>query len=196
MPKAWETNHVQNVASEIKRCLTIGELRQKEHGELDEEGARKHQTNMRLSNKIAAIAKWGFPHTPEANPPPPPPVTEVPGENMEVKKEFFEKLLTNRAKHWHKEDMYLMNILGVRQEYQRLGLGRQLLAPVLKLADKQGMKAYIEASAAGKTLYEKFGWRRIDDLDVDLSNCPGFEKEGVARTVLMIREPGAGGPGL
>lgn len=155
------------------------------------------QTNAKPSNKIAAIAKWGFPHTPDANPPPPPaPPADVPGEIAEIKKKFFEELLAKRAKYWHKDDMYLMNILGVRQEYQRLGLGKQLLASVLKLADKEGMKAYIEASAAGKTLYEKFGWRRIDDLDVNLSNTPGFEKCGVHRTVLMIREPGAGGPGL
>ena len=92
--------------------------------------------------------------------------------------------------------MYLMNMLGVRQEYQRLGLGRQLLASVLKLADKEGRKAYIEASASGKVLYEKFGWKRIDDMDVDLSKCPGYEKDFVHRTVLMIREPGSGGPGL
>lgn len=89
-----------------------------------------------------------------------------------------------------------MNILGVRTQYQRLGLGRQLLAPVLKMADAEGRKAYIEASAAGKPLYEKFGWRRIDDLDVDLSGAKGFENHAVHRTVLMIREPGTGGPGL
>ena len=71
-----------------------------------------------------------------------------------------------------------------------------MLAPVLKMADAEGRKAYIEASEAGKPLYEKFGWRRIDDLDVDLSGAKGFENYGVHRTVLMIREPGTGGPGL
>lgn len=99
-------------------------------------------------------------------------------------------------KYWDKENMYFMNILAVRKQYQRLGLGRQLLAPVLRMADAEGKKAYIEASAAGKPLYEKFGWRRIDDLDVDLSAAKGFENHGVHRTVLMVREPGAGGPGL
>ena len=92
--------------------------------------------------------------------------------------------------------MYFMNILAVRGHYQRLGLGRQLLAPVLKMADEEGKKAYIEASAAGKSLYEKFGWRRIHDLDVDLSGVQGLENHGVHRTVLMIREPGTGGLGL
>ena len=99
-------------------------------------------------------------------------------------------------KNWDKENMYFMNILAVRKQYQRLGLGRQLLAPVLKMADAEGKKTYIEASAAGKPLYEKFGWKRIDDLDVDLSAAKGFENYGIHRTVLMIREPGAGGPGL
>ena len=88
-------------------------------------------------------------------------------------------------------------MLAVRLEYQRLGLGGQLLAPVLRLADQEGRKAYIEASAAGKGLYEKFGWRKIDHFDLDLNEVPGVEGPGlVVHTALMMREPGSAGPGL
>lgn len=67
---------------------------------------------------------------------------------MEIKKAFFEALFSSREKNWKKEDMYLMNILAVRHSYQRLGLGRQLLASGLKLADEEGRRCYIEASTA------------------------------------------------
>lgn len=123
-------------------------------------------------------------------------MVNLPGENVAIKNNFFKELFDKRNKNWDKENMYLMNILAVRRQYQRLGLGRQLLAPVLKMADEEGKKVYIESSAAGKPLYEMFGWKRIDDLDVDLSGAKGFENHGVHRMVLMIREPGTGGPGL
>ncbi len=89
-----------------------------------------------------------------------------------------------------------MNIIGVRPEYQRLGLGAALLAPVLRQADQEGRKTYIEASAKGLGLYKKFGWKEVETLECDLTKCKGFEEKPVHKTVFMVREPGAGGPGL
>lgn len=80
-----------------------------------------------------------------------------------------------------------MNILGVHPDYQRLGLGAALLAPVLRRADAEGRKTYIEATAAGLGLYRKLGWKECGEpVRVDLKPH-GVDK--VVETVLMMREP-------
>lgn len=83
-----------------------------------------------------------------------------------------------------------MNILAVAPAYQRLGLGAALLVPVLKMADKEGKKTYIEASNAGEKLYRRFGWVETGDmLKIDFTEYGG---EGRFYCQLMMREPGAG----
>jgi GNAT superfamily N-acetyltransferase len=88
-----------------------------------------------------------------------------------------------------------MNILAVHPHYQRCGLGGRLLAPVLAQADKEGRKAYIEASEGGAGLYKKFGWRECaPPLLMDMAEFG--EEGGKVVTEYLMREPGAGGPGL
>lgn len=83
-----------------------------------------------------------------------------------------------------------MNILAVVPAYQRLGLGAALLVPVLKMADKEGKKTYIEASKAGEKLYRKLGWVETGDtISLDFTEFGG---EGRVDCLLMMREPGAG----
>lgn len=89
-----------------------------------------------------------------------------------------------------------MNVLAILPEYQRLGIGQAMLATVLKQADEVGRKVYIEATPEGASLYRKFGWVECDDrLRFDLVQFDAGE--GVLETTLfLMREPGAGGPGM
>jgi GNAT superfamily N-acetyltransferase len=83
-----------------------------------------------------------------------------------------------------------MGILAVVPAYQRLGLGKAMLAPVLKMADKEGKKTYIEASEAGEKLYRRLGWVETGDkLSLDFTK---YGAEGRVDVQLMMREPGAG----
>jgi GNAT superfamily N-acetyltransferase len=82
-----------------------------------------------------------------------------------------------------------MNVLAVRPEYQRKGLGSMLLEPVLKQADAEGRRTYIEASKMGLGLYLRLGWKEFDELLLDLRPCGGTTVE---KTSLMIREPQSG----
>jgi GNAT superfamily N-acetyltransferase len=83
-----------------------------------------------------------------------------------------------------------MNILAVVPAYQRLGLGKELLVPVLKMADKEGKKTYIEASAAGEKLYRRLGWVETGDtISLDFTK---YGAKGGVDVNLMMREPGAG----
>ncbi|KFY07655.1 hypothetical protein V492_06940 [Pseudogymnoascus sp. VKM F-4246] len=159
---------------------------------------RKHFKVVDESNgKIAAIARWWFPHTltpeevakaEEAKKAPEP--EPIPGTNVGATKEFVKQLIDYREKWVKTDDMYVMNILAVVPEYQRLGLGLALLKPVLKMADKEGKKTYIEASAAGEKLYRRLGWEETGDtLSLDFTK---YGAEGGVDALLMMREPGAG----
>lgn len=74
-------------------------------------------------------------------------------------------------------------------DYQRKGLASRLLRNVLDIADAEGKKAYIEASADGYPVYSKLGFKDVDFADIDLEKYGG---EGTMRSVAMVREPVVG----
>ena len=94
-----------------------------------------------------------------------------------------------------KEKGYLyMAILGVDPNFQRMGVGNRLLEWGLEKADREGLECFIEASPAGKGLYEKLGWREVGFTDVELRRWGWPVEEGeeeFSRTVSMFR--GVGG---
>lgn len=52
--------------------------------------------------------------------------------------------------------------------YQRKGVGALLLKTWLADVDKEGPVVYVNATREGKGLYEKFGWRFVEELVNDL----------------------------
>ncbi|RFU25007.1 hypothetical protein B7463_g11334, partial [Scytalidium lignicola] len=153
-------------------------------------GAKYFKAVHKETDKFVAFSKWEYPHTPN-------PVTEdpetaihnepqVPGSNEEIVLEFLTKCIRGRKKWIVPETHYFMSILAVRPEYQRKGLGSQLLSPVLELADKDKAKSFIQASPKGLGLYLKHGWTEVDDIMLDLSHYGGPKH---VKTSLMIREP-------
>lgn len=54
------------------------------------------------------------------------------------------------------------------------------------MADAEGRKCYIEATAAGYPVYCKLGFEEVDAVEVDLRQWGG-EGKGINR--VMIREP-------
>ncbi|OBT71100.1 hypothetical protein VF21_09518 [Pseudogymnoascus sp. 05NY08] len=148
------------------------------------------------TGEIVAVAKWVFPHTPT---PPPAALAKVgfpEGVNMALLGAFFGRSLEKRERWMEWEDMYQMNVLAVLPTYQRLGIGQAMLASVLKLADEEGRRVYVEATPEGASLYRKFGWVECDErLRFDLGEFKAGE--GMLETTLfLMREPGAGGPGM
>jgi GNAT superfamily N-acetyltransferase len=89
-----------------------------------------------------------------------------------------------------------MNVLAVLPAYQRLGIGQAMLANVLPLADEEGRRVFVEGTPEGASLYHKFGWVECDEpLRFDLAEFGAGE--GVLEpTLFLMREPGAGGPGM
>ena len=71
-------------------------------------------------------------------------------------------------------------------QYQRKGLGSLLLAEGLALVDRDGARTYIEASPNGLQLYQRYGWKLIDEILMDMTPYGGND---VASEKLMMRAP-------
>jgi GNAT superfamily N-acetyltransferase len=84
------------------------------------------------------------------------------------------------AEHW-----YTM-VVGVAPEGQARGLGRALLAPVMRQADAAGLPCYLETSqAANVPFYERLGFRVLRDV---------VEPESRLRLWTFRRDPATAGP--
>ncbi|KAL8939341.1 MAG: hypothetical protein Q9216_003405 [Gyalolechia sp. 2 TL-2023] len=146
------------------------------------------------TGKLAAFAKWVYPYTltPEQQ-------AEKEkidlsrsypeGTNVELYENFFEQLDTKRKHYTDDDATYFLHILIVSPEYQRRGLGTMLMREALAAADRDGAKAYVEASPKGLALYQRLGWRVVDTIKMDMTRYGG---KGMAIEELMIRQPGAG----
>lgn len=58
-------------------------------------------------------------------------------------------------------NFWYLNGLAVHSDHQRRGIGAELLKWGLKAADRDGLPIYLEASAAGKHLYELVGFHEV-----------------------------------
>ncbi len=139
------------------------------------------------SGKIVGMAKWNF----FLEEPPrdqfPWPLDFAPGANLELSKLFFGELDQKRNREMKGRKHFLMGILVVDPDYQRMGVGKKLLDWGLSQADRDGIPVWIDATPKGKGLYEQVGWKQVDFVDIDLSKWGGEDE--VERTVNMLREP-------
>ncbi len=76
---------------------------------------------------------------------------------------------------------YYLGVLGVDPDYQGLGIGTQLMAPVLQRCDRGGIPAYLESSRHQNVpLYEANGFHVVNEVDLP---------KGGPRVWLMWRDP-------
>ena len=81
-----------------------------------------------------------------------------------------------------------MHILTIRPNFHRLGLGTLLIKEGLNAADAAGSKVYIIASPMGLPLYLRHGWKRVDEVAVDMRKYGG---SSVVVEEMLLREIGA-----
>lgn len=62
-----------------------------------------------------------------------------------------------------------LHILVTDPKHQRRGAGLQLMTPLMQEAVRLGVPAYLESSVPGHRLYQKAGFRDIDEHRVDFS---------------------------
>ncbi len=77
--------------------------------------------------------------------------------------------------------------LAVSPTHQRRGLGSMLLCEGLARADAAGARTYLESSAKGVGLYLSYGFRLVEDIEIDMRRYGG---SGVAVEKCMMREAG------
>lgn len=97
-----------------------------------------------------------------------------------------------QAKLWDDpEGYYFCNIVTVLPEAQGKGVGRALMEVVLRKADKEGNKCYLESSrdVPNVAIYEKFGFKLVKDMVCD------DDGDGI-KLFCMMREPQEGSAAL
>lgn len=107
---------------------------------------------------VVALAKWNAVPAGAELPPPP---TKWPGDS-DLGTPFFRdmwekhKEITGGRPHWYLE------LLSIKKEYQRKGIGRMLVEWGLERADAEGVECALAATPEGKGLYEKYGFKEVD----------------------------------
>ena len=77
----------------------------------------------------------------------------------------------------------VLSVLAVNPEYQGREIGSALLQAGLCDAREQGLTEFwLESSAEGYRLYQKFGFKDVDSIEIDLAKYGGV---GVSRHVCM-----------
>lgn len=76
-----------------------------------------------------------------------------------------------------------LSAIGTSTKYQKQGAAAMLLQWGIERIDDHGLPAYLEATPAGLSLYQRFGFREVDRLR--LETLPW--KEGDFFNICMIR---------
>ncbi|KAI1099185.1 hypothetical protein F4804DRAFT_92442 [Jackrogersella minutella] len=109
------------------------------------------------------------------------------GVRPELCQVFFSALREMAEKH-NTKTMLGLSLLCTSPKYHRRGAAWALTEPMWTLADAHGVKAYLEATPGGKPVYEKWGFREVDELTFDLEKLTDKFKE-TYKLSIMVREP-------
>ncbi|CAG8956650.1 hypothetical protein HYFRA_00011961 [Hymenoscyphus fraxineus] len=94
-------------------------------------------------------------------------------ENDKEGRECSEEILTQcfypRAS-WMNTPMIAMDDTSVRQDHQRKGIGSLMLEWGMKKAEELSVECYVEATDAGRHLYQKYGFAILMKVLVDAEN--------------------------
>ncbi|KIW95123.1 uncharacterized protein Z519_03707 [Cladophialophora bantiana CBS 173.52] len=147
-----------------------------------------------MSGEIASFAVWHF-YPPKSQ-------EEVEQEMLmrefplpdDANKDLGNRLIRNSIRKRHevaasiigpdKPYVYLAAI-GTSPKYQRQGAASLLLDWGLERADDRGLAAYVESAPAALRLYEKYGFKEVSKLALEMSPW----KEGEYMNVCMVRQP-------
>ncbi|OTA70713.1 hypothetical protein K449DRAFT_380792 [Hypoxylon sp. EC38] len=102
--------------------------------------------------------------------------------------QLFFNALSDMSKKQNAKAMLGLSLLCTSPKYFGKGAAKALLSPMLAIADNHGLKTYVEATPNGKPLYEKLGFREVDELTFDLKKLTD-KFEDIYKISIMIREP-------
>ena len=81
--------------------------------------------------------------------------------------------------------LQVLKLIAVLPEYQGQGCGRMLIMSGLEIVDAAGARAELEATPYGKPVYERYGFRKLDEIVFELEK---YGSEGRQVTTCMMRD--------
>lgn len=111
---------------------------------------------------------------------------QPPGINVAARKDFFEKM-ENAQKTWMgAKDFWQLSYLGTRPNRARKGAGRGLLQWGFDQGNEHGMDCYVFSTPAGKPLYDRAGFKVMEEIEHDLNQ---FGVNSPYTSWAMVRHP-------
>ncbi|KAG8161546.1 hypothetical protein KVR01_008533 [Diaporthe batatas] len=174
-----------------KGSVAFGEWAGAAAGGVEVNGMKEVDATEPVGGLEEAVAKQK-PVTGATEAPPPPdasPATlDVPrGADLELCRGFFDGL-SRMSDKWMADDMLGLSLIATSTKYFKKGAAKALILTMLNMADTQGHRTYLEATPAGKPIYEKYGFREVDRLEFNLDELTK-DRHGVYKLCIMIREP-------
>ncbi|KAF4778702.1 acetyltransferase [Colletotrichum scovillei] len=123
-------------------------------------------TDLSGDEAIIAWSKW---NAYSEGLPVPKPRVWGPGCNEEACNKLFHGLDEMRQRLMGGKKVVYLHILVTDPKHQRRGAGWQLMTPIVQEAVRLGVPAYLESSRAGHHLYQKVGFKDIDEYLIDFS---------------------------
>ncbi|KAI9004641.1 acyl-CoA N-acyltransferase [Gaertneriomyces semiglobifer] len=117
--------------------------------------------------KVVGFAKWAGPVHPKTDMKK---MAEKPmpvGIDVEFLTGFLTAMSEKHDQIWKDRPHYYLHLIATDPAYQGLGVGRLLLDFGLDKARKEGLPCYLEASPAGKPIYEHLGYEVVDQFEMD-----------------------------
>ncbi|KAI0466535.1 hypothetical protein F4859DRAFT_497111 [Xylaria cf. heliscus] len=102
--------------------------------------------------------------------------------------EDYVKPRTQAVKDSGGKGVYVLELLAVHPDYQRLGAGTALVTWGIRASDKLQVKAVVEGTPAGRRAYEKCGFvAEIEGMRFD--HGEEFSERPKPNLIFMVREP-------
>ncbi|KAF7182945.1 hypothetical protein CNMCM7691_002689 [Aspergillus felis] len=79
---------------------------------------------------------------------------------------FFTGMKEMKGRIMGRRPHYYLEMLGTSPAYHGRGLASRLLRWGLERADEEGLETYLSASPSGRPLYEKYGFRLVEEREV------------------------------
>ncbi|KAL0930508.1 acetyltransferase [Colletotrichum truncatum] len=127
-----------------------------------------------LEGDEAIVAWCKFHSYPEGLPTPKPRVFG-PGSNPEACTMLFVGMDNMRERLMVGKPSVYLHVLVTDPKHQRRGAGLQLLTPIMQEAVRLGVPAYLESSLYGHRLYQKAGFKDLEEQRLDMTKYGASE---------------------